>query len=143
MIRPTRVEHQFVEFIPDDLADGTLYISVKYGTCVHRCLCGCGNKVVTPLTPTDWKLTFDGDTVSLDPSVGNWSFACRSHYWIGDNRVRWAGAWSQARVNAARARDEGRKRRYFGGQDEIAARDNPVEQARPSWLRRVLSRLDA
>jgi hypothetical protein len=38
--------------------------------------------------------------VSLDPSIGNWSFPCRSHYWIRNNKVRWAENWSQARIDA-------------------------------------------
>ncbi|WP_353963011.1 DUF6527 family protein [Streptomyces sp. NBC_00365] len=36
--------------------------------------CGCGRKVVTPLAPQEWKLTLDGVSVSLHPSIGNWSF---------------------------------------------------------------------
>jgi Family of unknown function (DUF6527) len=35
----------------------------------NLCCCGCGEKVVTPLRPTDWKLIFDGKTISLDPSL--------------------------------------------------------------------------
>ena len=42
--------------------------------------------MVTPLKPTDWKLTFDGKTITLYPSIRNWNFACRSHYWIRNNR---------------------------------------------------------
>jgi len=47
-------------------------------------------KLSQPLGPTDWKLTFDGESVSLYPSVGNWNFPCQSHYWIQENKVRWA-----------------------------------------------------
>ena len=87
----TEIRHEFVDYIPEDLKDGTVYVSVKYATVNHKCLCGCGNEVVTPLSPTDWKLVFDGKTISLDPSIGNWGFACRSHYWIRRNRIEWAG----------------------------------------------------
>jgi hypothetical protein len=82
--------HEFVEYIPDELKEGTIYISTTYGTAVHKCCCGCENKVVTPLSPKDWKLIFDGETISLYPSIGNWNFPCRSHYWIRDGRVVWA-----------------------------------------------------
>ena len=34
---------------------------------------------------------FDGRTISLNPSIGNWSYPCRSHYWIKGNRVVWDG----------------------------------------------------
>ena len=90
MIRHTSLAHEFVEYIPSELADGVLYISIPYRTAVHRCACGCGNKVVTPISPADWQLFYDGDTVSLTPSIGNWGFPCRSHYWINAGRIRWA-----------------------------------------------------
>ena len=51
---------------------------------------GCGGRVVTPLSPDDWRLTYDGDTVSLWPSIGNWAFACQSHYWIRSDQIVWA-----------------------------------------------------
>ena len=88
-MNPKRVlKHEFVEFVPERLVDDTLYVSISYATAAHRCCCGCGREVVTPLSPTDWQLTFDGETVSLYPSIGNWNFACRSHYWIENNGVR-------------------------------------------------------
>lgn len=105
---------EFVEFIPSSLQDGVIYISIPYATAVHKCCCGCGEKVVTPLSPTDWQLIFDGDAVSLKPSIGNWSFACQSHYWIERNRVRWAPRWSAQQIAAGRARDQIAKDRYYG-----------------------------
>lgn len=109
----TRISHQFVVAIPTDLEDGTLYISIEYSTAVHKCLCGCGNEVVTPLSPTDWKLVFDGETISLDPSIGNWSFDCKSHYWIEGNMVRWAPRWSTEQIEQGRAQDRQAKKQYF------------------------------
>ena len=72
-----RLRHEFVDHIPEQLDDGVLYVSIRFGTVVHRCACGCGEEVVTPLGPAEWRLTYDGRTVSLEPSVGNWSFPCR------------------------------------------------------------------
>src|SRR5271169_6442975 len=109
--------HEFVEFIPDVLKEGTLYVSMQYATVVHKCCCGCGREVVTPLSPTDWKLIFDGKSISLDPSIGNWSFDCKSHYWIRGGKVRWARRWSQAEIDAARAADHFAKERYFDTAD--------------------------
>lgn len=100
------LKYEFVEFIPDKLASNTVYISVAFATVAHRCCCGCGNEVVTPLSPTDWQLTFDGESVSLYPSIGNWSFPCQSHYWIVRNGIRWAEQWSEEKIAAGRARDE-------------------------------------
>ena len=44
------LKHEFVEFIPDELEQGTIYISIRFATASHLCCCGCGNKVVTPIT---------------------------------------------------------------------------------------------
>jgi hypothetical protein len=76
-----------VEFIPNEVEQDVLYISVEYKTAVHLCICGCGNKVVTRLSPTDWELRFDGKTITLSPSIGNWSFDCKAHYWIKKNKI--------------------------------------------------------
>lgn len=105
MRRQNTIVHKFVEFIPNELEPGTLYISIEYATAVHKCCCGCGSRVVTPLSPTDWKLIFDGRSASLDPSIGNWSFPCRSHYWIKNDQVKWAPKWSQQEIDRARVQD--------------------------------------
>ena len=84
-----RLSHEFVKSVPKELEAGVLYISMEYRTAIHKCCCGCGEQVVTPFSPKRWKLKFDGKTVSLHPSIGNWSFQCRSHYWIKSNAVLW------------------------------------------------------
>jgi len=106
------LKHEFVDFIPDGLEQGTIYVSIRFATASHLCCCGCGNKVVTPIRPTDWKLIFDGKTISLDPSIGSWSLACQSHYWITRNRVKWARRWSRKEIDSGRVRDRLAKARY-------------------------------
>ncbi len=105
--------YEFVEFIPDDLKERTLYISCTYTTAVHKCCCGCGREVVTPLSPTGWKLIFDGKTVSLYPSIGNWSMPCQSHYFITNNRVVWAPRWTKQQIARGRAQEAKSKERYY------------------------------
>jgi len=122
---------QFVTQIPERLEDGVLYISAEYSTAAHRCMCGCGKEVVTPLTPTDWSLSYDGDTVSLSPSIGNWSFPCRSHYWIRRNRVQWAGDMPQSLINAGRVKDRRDKAAYYARNAKDAA-VGEMQIARPS-----------
>ena len=112
-MKPDRVRHVFVELVPEELEPGKLYVSIEYGTIVHACLCGCGSRIVTPLSPTDWAMTYDGETISLSPSIGNWSFACQSHYWITQNRVRWGRRMSTKRIQAGRERDRQEKRTYY------------------------------
>jgi Family of unknown function (DUF6527) len=114
----TSLKHQFVEFIPEGLSEDTLYISIRFATASHLCCCGCRNKVVTPLHPTGWKLIFDGKTVSLSPSVGNWNFPCRSHYFIENNRIKWASRWSDEKIDAAKAYDRLAKDRYYSNRSD-------------------------
>lgn len=121
------ISHRFVEFIPEQLEGGVMYISTEYATVAHKCLCGCGKEVVTSLSPTDWTLTYDGESVSLDPSVGNWSFPCRSHYWIRQSRVDWCGDMPQALIDAGRARDRRRKDAYYSTQNSGAASYSPSQ----------------
>lgn len=86
-IQKKEVTPEFVEFIPKDLQPNILYISEKYKVAVHLCLCGCGNKTVTPLGGgKNWELIKEkGDKVSLVGSVGNFQFPCKSHYIITNN----------------------------------------------------------
>lgn len=93
-----KLQHSFVRLIPDQLEDGVLYISTKHSTAIHKCVCGCNNEVVTPLSPTDWQLTFDGESVSLNPSIGNWSFKCKSHYWIVKDTIKMVRKWSDDEI---------------------------------------------
>lgn len=72
---------------PRVLEEGILYISEECRLAAHKCCCGCGEDVITPLNPARWRLDRHRGRVSLHPSIGNWKFACRSHYWIRSNRV--------------------------------------------------------
>lgn len=96
------LKHKFVELIPESLEEDVLYISIEYRTAVHKCVCGCGNEVVTPISPTDWKLIFDGKSISLTPSIGNWNFKCKSHYWIINNKIKHARKWSKWEIYLSR-----------------------------------------
>jgi len=115
--------HKFVEYIPNDLKDGTIYVSITFATAIHKCCCGSGNEVVTPISPTDWQLTFDGESISLYPSIGNWNLDCKSHYWITNNKVKWAWSWSQKEIEAGRAYDWLAKERYFNTTTPSASND--------------------
>jgi hypothetical protein len=107
------ITFQFVGYIPDKIEEGVLYISIQYCTAIHKCICGCGNEVVTPLSPTDWELIFDGKTVSLSPSIGNWSFKCKSHYFITRNKIRHARRWKDWEIEEVRQDDIESKEKYF------------------------------
>jgi len=97
-------EHRFVARIPALLDEGVVYICIEFTIAVHLCACGCGREVATPLAPSGWKLVFDGESLTLDPSIGNWSFPCKSHYWLERNRVIPARRWTAQEIAAGRAR---------------------------------------
>lgn len=103
------IEHvtaELVDLAPKVLQPGRLYISHKYRAAVHLCCCGCGEKVVTPLSPAEWRVDVRDGRVTLHPSVGNWSMACVSHYVIRDNRVIWAPRMSKRQMKAVFERDQ-------------------------------------
>ena len=120
-----KLEHCFTRSIPREVEKGILYVSMEYGTAVHSCCCGCGEQVVTPFSPTDWKMIFDGQSVSLSPSIGNWQLPCRSHYIIREGRIIEAGAWSQAQVNAEQRRDKASKALFYCKQAGSRAEQDP------------------
>ena len=99
--------------MPKEIEEGILYISMEYCTASHKCPCGCGSRIVTPLTPINWTLLFDGDTVSLEPSIGNWSYPCESHYWITRNEIIWAPKWSKEKIKRSRNAKEWREQEFF------------------------------
>lgn len=102
----------FVGHFPQQLEPGALYLAMEFATAAHLCACGCGRKVITPFSPTDWQMTFDGEAVSLKPSIGNWSFPCRSHYWIRAGHIKWSTSMSDEAIKLGRARDVQNKARH-------------------------------
>lgn len=141
-MRYKRLEHRFVEHIPERLEAGVLYVSMEYATSAHSCCCGCGEEVVAPFTPTDWKMTFDGETISLRPSIGSWTLKCRSHYVIDRGKVIEAGSWSDEQVEAERRRDRAAKAQFYGKAQKV---ETPVQaaapEATPGFWRRVWDRV--
>lgn len=106
-----KFKHQFTQFIPENLEGSVLYISMEFNTVSHLCACGCKSEVVTPLSPSDWKLTYNGEGVTLYPSVGSWDLPCQSHYWIKNSEIQWAPKWSKEQIeqNRFNQRKQGKK----------------------------------
>ncbi len=104
-----QIRPKYLEFIPEHLEEGFLYISERYRTAVHKCCCGCGQEVVTPLSPAEWSVKGIGGRVSLWPSIGNWSYPCRSHYMIRDGRVLEAKAMTEREIQWVKANDRADK----------------------------------
>lgn len=127
-------KHLFVEAMPDKLDEGVLYVCVGYATSAHKCFCGCGREVVTPIHPTKWKLTFNGVNVSLSPSIGSWSLPCKSHYWLENGRIGWAETFSDKEIQAVRARDLHAQDGYFAtSKNHSPSIDIESPQTQPVW----------
>lgn len=117
------------------LEQRTVYVSMPYSTTVHLCACGCGSEVVNILSPTDWQLSFDGEAVSLHPSINNSSLACASHYWIDHDQIFWSTPVAPGRVAELRTADQRAKRQFYTPAKPEAAASTPEPR------RNLLSRL--
>ena len=126
----TRWESIWVEDMPEVMEDGKVYISVKHRLTEHICACGCKSEVSLPLGRREWRIEYDGETVSILPSVGNWRLPCRSHYIIQESMTRWCESWSTREAVAGRIRDRQEKE-----QDIIRKRKERT------WWKRVLRRI--
>ena len=51
------------------------------------------------------------------PSIGNWQFPCKSHYWISGGEIRWAEEWTPEQIEAGREAEDQRRRRYYRERD--------------------------
>ena len=123
-----QISSEFVDEIPLELEPGKLYVCYQYRAVKHLCPCGCGVVVNTPVHPTGWTLIFDGASVSLWPSIGNWSEPCQSHYWIQNNKIKWAPKWSGRKIQRSRQTRELELSRYFvtnslNGMDQSARKN--------------------
>ena len=87
--RQERIVAVFADLIPEHMEEGKIYVSRKYGVAAHLCCCGCRWQVVTPIDERGWELSASGSRPTLKPSIGNWKFACKSHYFITDGKVVW------------------------------------------------------
>ncbi|HTJ53319.1 MAG TPA: DUF6527 family protein [Cyclobacteriaceae bacterium] len=73
-ITPVFLDGYMIPF--EDMKDNHIYISEKYMTSTHRCLCGCGTQTVLPLNSGKetfgWNLIKEPNgTVSFTPSILN------------------------------------------------------------------------
>ena len=115
-----------VESFPRPLDAGVLYHSKRFNAAAHACACGCGREVITPISPVQWRLTHGARGASLRPSIGNWNFPCRSHYWISEGHVEWAADMSDADIKEGRKFNEKLRERYF---EEKNALEQPASKA--------------
>ena len=135
----SQISPEFVDEIPRELDAEKLYVCCRYRAVKHLCACGCGVAISTPLHPTGWTLTCDGVSVSLWPSIGNWSEKCQSHYWISRNNIHWAPRWSRNRIfkgRKARALDLENylSANTYSGIDHVVPERLGISKSLRGWL---------
>jgi hypothetical protein len=101
--------------MPTILVPGVLYVSEEFGTAAHLCACGCGAKIRTPLSPTEWSVEETNGGPTLRPSVGNWQEPCHSHYLISRGETRWCARWTREEISEGRREEEARRQTYYAG----------------------------
>ena len=133
----------FVDVIPEDLESGVLYLSTRFRTASHLCACGCGDRVVTPIKPAKWRFTFDGESVSLHPSIGRWQSTCQAHYWITRNQVMWARSFNERERDAVLRKDREDLGRYYSAAapDPTSSTTANAQGRRSGVVGRLLRRL--
>lgn len=159
-MRQPRFKHKVVDSIPERMESNVMYITADGDVAGHLCACGCGREVITPLSPTDWSVEVNRRGFSLSPSVGNWAFPCRSHYFLRSSAVVWAGDMSDFAIEQGRRRSKARKQAYYEVHEEVlpaslASRPpntSKLDESRPStvktsawrallvWLTRLFAR---
>ena len=93
-MRFEELKPEFVYYMPEVLQEGILYISEEFKTSIHLCACGeCKMKTVLPfyseVLDMGWHYTKENENITFRPSIGNWQFPCRSHYYITGNKIEW------------------------------------------------------
>lgn len=108
-----KIKLQHVHFLPKELESGILYVSLEYGIAGHLCLCGCGNKVITPLGPAEWSFSETNNKPTLHPSIGNWQLPCQSHYCIIKGNIEWSYQFTEEQIAAGRKAEEEERKFYY------------------------------
>ena len=108
-----KIRLQRVHYMPQDLDLGVLYYAEEFDAAAHLCACGCGEKIRTPIGPTEWSIEETDDGPTLRPSVGNWQRPCRSHYLITRGSIERSNMWTPEQIEAGRRHEHQRREAYY------------------------------
>jgi len=88
-----RLTIERIENVPDtEFTPGVLYV-LGDSKCAFKCPCGCGVSIWLTLGGSihpRWNLTEKNGIPTVTPSV-NRVVGCKSHFWIREGRIQWAG----------------------------------------------------
>ncbi|RZK40898.1 MAG: hypothetical protein EOO90_13080 [Pedobacter sp.] len=122
-----------VHFLPKQLEEGVLYVSEEFGVAGHLCACGCKNRIITPIGPTEWSFEETYGGPSLYPSIGNWQLPCKSHYWITNGLIDWSYEWTEKQIIEGRQTEEENRKSYYD-QFEITDKKLSIFKRIINWL---------
>lgn len=108
-----RIKLLKAHYLPKELEEGFLYVSKEFGVAGHLCPCRCKHKIITPLDPTEWSFKEVNDKPILFPSIGNWQFPCKSHYWITPGEIEWSYHWSKEQIKEGSEAEEDKRKSYY------------------------------
>lgn len=121
-----RFRYRLVERIPKQMEEGILYHTEEFELAGMLCACGCGHRI-TLIVPDSHRVWDDGGYATIQPSVGVFDAACKSHYVIRAGNVQWLRAFSGAQATKIMQRQIAR---------------HASQDVRPaSWLRRSAANL--
>lgn len=123
--------------MPKELESGILYVSEEFSTAAHLCACGCGTKIRTPLGPTEWSFKETTEGPTLHPSIGNWQQPCKSHYWIRNGQVLWAGKMTVEQILEGRAAEVSRRKDYY---NNLYSQNDKILKKFWKWIKDLVDR---
>jgi hypothetical protein len=77
-------------------------------------------------------MVYDGESISLVPSIGNWNSVCRSHYIIRQGNVIEADSWSDQQVENEHRRDRLAKSRFYSEAESATRAPEPLPYSQTS-----------
>lgn len=102
-----RYELRPVDRIPRELEAGIVYHSEEYELGALLCACGCGHRI-NLLVPDSHRISSDGGSVTVRPSILVADGACLSHYFITSGEVEWSYPFSSAQARSVMQRQVAR-----------------------------------
>jgi len=132
-----KIKLLLVQYLPQELEPGILYVSEEFGVAGHLCPCECGSKIITPLGLTEWSFNKYDEKPTLYPSIGNWQLPCRSHYWITEGEIEWSYQWTEEQIKEGYRHEEMRRQRHFGNLNKKQKRKNILSKI-SDWVQAFL-----
>jgi hypothetical protein len=90
-----KYRYQLVARIPAQLGAGIVYHTEEFELAALLCACGCGHRI-TLLVPDSHQVWSEGGYATIQPSIGVFDGACKSHYIITAGDVNMLPAFTGA-----------------------------------------------